>query len=69
MTVPERVREYIIGRTPEAVCDDCIADSLGLSVRQHANQKTRALSREPSFGRRKGICVSCDRTKEVIRHT
>lgn len=40
MTVLDTVREFIQGKAPRAVCDDCIADSIKLSIRQHANHKT-----------------------------
>ena len=29
---------------PDPICDDCITEKLGLSVRQHANHKTRELA-------------------------
>ena len=67
MIVLERVRESIIRRAPAAVCDDCITNSLGLTIRQHANHKTRELSKEPGFDRRKDVCATCGSIKEVIR--
>jgi hypothetical protein len=67
MAVLEDVRNFIARLTPEAVCDDCIADRLHLSVRQHANHKTRELSGSDGFERRKGECSLCGSTKLVIR--
>jgi len=68
MTVLEDVRDFIIGHSPQAICDDCIASNLGLSVRQHANHKTRELAKLRGFDRRKDVCSLCGATKEVIRH-
>ena len=67
MTVLDQAREFVAGRTPLAVCDDCIADRLGLSVRQHANHKTRELAKLRGFDRRKDVCSIRGGTKEVIR--
>jgi len=69
MTVLDDVRKFIARLAPEPVCDDCIAERLGLSVRQHANQKTRELAGSGGFERRKGICSLCGADKEVIRRT
>ncbi|MCZ6861286.1 MAG: hypothetical protein O7I42_13600, partial [Alphaproteobacteria bacterium] len=44
MTVLERVRELLIKNSPMAICDDCIKEMLGLSIREHANHKTRQLA-------------------------
>jgi hypothetical protein len=53
---------------PDPVCDDCISDRLGLSVRQHANHKTRELAGSSGFERELGDCVLCASTKKVIRY-
>jgi hypothetical protein len=66
MTVLERVRDFIISQAPAATCDDCIARALKLSVRQHANHKTRELAKSPGFDRGKDRCWMCGATKEVI---
>jgi len=68
MTVLDRVREFVVRRSPAAVCDDCIATQLGLSVRQHANHKTRELGVRPGFDRRLDVCSVCGSQKQVIRH-
>lgn len=68
MTVLEQIRDLIVRQSPMAICDDCIADRLKLTVRQHANHKTRELSNTPKFDRRKDICGVCGGTKKVIRH-
>ena len=67
MTVLEDVRNLIGAMSPEAICDDCIAKRLELSVRQHANHKTRELSNGPAFDRRRGSCSVCGSVKLVIR--
>jgi len=68
MTVLDNVRDFVIRQSPHAVCDDCIASSLRLSVRQHANHKTLDLARMPEFDRGKGACGICGAEKKVIRH-
>lgn len=68
-TVMEDVKALLIARAPDRLCDDCIAERLQLSVRQHANHKTRQLGKIWPFDRRKGTCADCDRTKLVIRYS
>jgi hypothetical protein len=68
MTVLDEVHDFIVAKRPAATCDDCIADRLGLSVRQHANHKTRELAKMRGFDRRKDVCGLCGQTKEVIRY-
>jgi hypothetical protein len=67
VTVLEEVERLIVRLSPEAICDDCIADRLDLSVRQHANHKTRELAGSAGFDRRKSECSLCRQTKLVIR--
>ena len=66
MTVLDRVRGLIQRLAPEPICDDCITERLGLSVRQHANHKTRELAGMPGFERRKENCSICGSDKMVI---
>lgn len=66
MTVLSDVENLIIARSPGALCDDCIKEVLGLSVRQHANHKTRELEKSPKFMREYGLCSRCSKTKLVI---
>ncbi len=58
MTVLDQVRAFIVGRKPEATCDDCIASRLQLTVRQHANHKTRELAKTTGFDRRGGLSAA-----------
>lgn len=67
VTVLDEVRALILRLSPDAVCDDCIADRLGLSVRQHANHKTRELAGTAGFERQKARCSLCGVDKLVIR--
>ena len=67
MTILDDVRRFIARLAPDGVCDDCIADRLNLSVRQHANHKTRELAGSGGFERRKGSCSLCGADKLVIR--
>ena len=67
MTVLDRVRGLIERLSPEPICDDCISERLGLSVRQHANHKIRELAGTPDFERRKDLCSICRGDKVVIR--
>lgn len=65
--VLDKVRALIERLSPEAICDDCIAERLALTVRQHANHKTRELAGSDGFERRLDPCVICGATKKVIR--
>ncbi|WP_419808586.1 hypothetical protein [Sphingomonas sp.] len=67
MTVIDDVRALIDRLAPGPICDDCVADRLGLSVRQHANHKTHELAGSNGFERRKDICSMCYGEKLVIR--
>lgn len=67
MTALDRVRGLIERLSPEPICDDCITERLGLSVRQHANHKTRELAGTQGFERRKDACSLCGQDKIVIR--
>jgi hypothetical protein len=66
-TVLDRVRAFVARLAPASVCDDCIADRLELSVRQHANHKSRELAGTDGFMRDKGPCSLCGADKLVIR--
>ena len=67
MTVLDQVRAFVTRLSPEPVCDDCIMGKLGLSVRQHANRKTRELAGSGGFERRKDRCSICLADRLVIR--
>lgn len=67
MTVLDDVAKFVARLSPEAVCDDCIAEKLQLSVRQHANHQTRQLAGSDGFERKKAECSLCGGQKLVIR--
>lgn len=67
MTVAGDVQSFISRLAPEAVCDDCISDRLRLTVRQHANHKSRELAGAGGFERRKAECSLCGEEKLVTR--
>lgn len=51
-----RRRANLIARfSPQPRCDDCIAERLGLSVRQHADQKTREDAGEDGWAQLKRL--------------
>lgn len=66
-TVFDQVKALIQRLAPEPVCDDCISERLGLSVREHVNHKTTELSGMVGFERQKGACSLCSADKMVIR--
>jgi hypothetical protein len=67
MTVLTQVRAPVSRLSPDGICDDCITERLALSVRQHANHKTRELAGAEGFERREDVCSICGLTKLVIR--
>ena len=67
MTVLEQVRGLIDRLSPDPICDDCISERLGLSVRQRANHKTRKQAGTRGFERRKDGCAIWGVTKLAIR--
>jgi hypothetical protein len=69
VSVIDQVRKFVSRLSPEAVCDDCIADKLGLSGRQNVNRKTNELAGSDGFVRGKQLCSICQSEKLVIRKT
>ena len=67
MSVLDDVGAFVARLWPAPVCDDCVADRLGLNVRQHANQRTRELAGSDGFERRKDVCSLCFGVELVIR--
>ncbi len=67
MTVLRHVQDLIAREAPKALCDDCIARNLKLSIRPHANHKTRELAATAAFDRRRDGCGACGNQKLVIR--
>jgi hypothetical protein len=57
---------FVSRLSPQAVCDDCIAERLGLTVRQHTKHKTRELAGTQGFERQRGECSLCGASKLLI---
>ena len=67
MAALEQIRKFVARLTPEAVCDDCIAEKLALTARQRTNRLIRELAGLDGFERRKDMCSLCALEKLVIR--
>ena len=65
-TVLDRVRALIERLSPAPICDNGITERLALSVRQHANHKTRELAGTSGFERGSAACSICGMVKLVI---
>ena len=63
----KKVRALVDRLMGEPVCDDCIAERLGLPLAQHANHGTGELAGEHRYERNLDDCVLCGATKRVIR--
>lgn len=68
MTVLEDVSALVANLASECICDDCITKKLELTVRQHANHKTRELAQDSRFLRRKRVCSVCGSEKLSISY-
>lgn len=68
MTVLKRVEDFILAKAKNSSCDDCFAGQLNLSVRQHANAKTRILASKKGYLRQYGRCSICGNQKLVISY-
>jgi len=66
MLVAQQVNNFITDRKPNAVCDSCIVDGLGLTKQAHAAQITAALGTTSNFERIRGECSKCKKVKLVI---
>lgn len=69
MAVFDDVKELVIAISPQCICDDCITQKLGLTVRQHANHKTRQLAEYTGIVRVKRLCAFCGAEKLSISAT
>jgi len=68
LLIAEQIAEMIPGKDHAGVCDDCIAQTLGLSRRQQAQRVTSALGVTPTYHRWTDECYTCGKTKLVIAH-
>lgn len=69
MTVLEKIAKLVDQISPDCICDDCITQKLNLSVRQHANHKTRQLANGKAFHRQKEPCGYCGKAKLSISYS
>ena len=63
---PERVYWFLRERTPEAICNACIAEGTGIGT-QSVNPWTGILSLTSDFDKKHGTCSVCQREKNVTR--
>jgi hypothetical protein len=63
MIVLEDIGRRVSRLSPNPVCDDRIAERLSLSVRQHANQKTRELAGIGGYRRNKASAAFAARRR------
>lgn len=66
MLVAQRINDHVSGKSPQAVCDNCIQVELGLGQVAHATQITCALGTTGDFKREQGVCVVCGNNRIVI---
>jgi len=68
MSVPQRINDFITAKKPNAVCNMCIADGLGMiNKAAHPAQVTGALATTSDFIQEQGQCALCKTNKKVIR--
>ncbi len=66
MSTIDAVRNLIDRLSPAPICDDCIAEKLGIQ-RGHANGRVRELTGANGFERRRDLCAICSGEKLVTR--
>lgn len=64
MTQKEQTLSFI-QENKSSVCDDCLAEMLGIPQRQTANRYCRELSKEKTIIRQEGSCDLCKKDKLV----
>ena len=67
MDNPETIFTFLKVRSPEGVCDDCIARETGVAPRQQVNPIVRAFGLTSDFDRSMGVCFFCQGQKLVTR--
>jgi len=65
--VADKVKGLISVLAPEAVCDACIAEKLGLGSEHQATHRSRELAGEGGFERCSGSCALCGEARTVTR--
>jgi len=67
MDTPETIFTFLKARSPEGICDDCIARETGVSPRQQIKPVARAFGLTSDFDRSMGVCFFCRGEKLVTR--
>jgi len=67
MTILNEVRALIERLAGEPICDDCVAEKLGLAWASQANIATRELTAMRGFERQIGVCSLCGSDRKVTR--
>ncbi|WP_454798669.1 hypothetical protein [Novosphingobium lindaniclasticum] len=67
MTALQAIEKLVSRLSPEPVCDDCIAQTLGLSPCEHTQQAARELLGTGGFERSKDTCSLCGEVRLVTR--
>lgn len=65
MTILNDVGKLVARLAPAPVCDDCVANTLGLSTFHHADHAARELAGANGFERLKDTCGLCGETRSV----
>lgn len=67
VTPLDSIRALIFRLSPEDICDECVAERLGLPAGVAVEQAVRQLSGTYGIERRRGICGLCRSDKIVSR--
>jgi hypothetical protein len=67
MDNPETIFVFLKARSPEGICDDCIARETGVAPRQQISPIVQALGLTSDFDRSIGVCFFCQGQKLVTR--
>ncbi|MDG2533027.1 hypothetical protein P6144_05170 [Sphingomonas sp. HITSZ_GF] len=66
-TILDQVQGLIARLSPQTICDECLAEKLGLAWTSQANQAARQLVGAQGFERRSDICALCCAPRVVTR--
>jgi hypothetical protein len=67
LTMPERVSRYLKSNHPQAYCDDCIAQALGIH-RAQVSLITSTLGLCREFSRGSKTCAACANPRKFASH-
>ena len=65
----DKVRRHIVRLAPDAICDDCLAQAVGLAARIDARKLARELLGTNGFERANSKCCMCNAAKATTRRT